>query len=76
MNVLCDKLRGYCDEKLPTNNLVSNLWKEYILQEESKIAKELGSLNTSQKKLLIAVATRSNEGVKQHYMSLILVVAL
>ncbi|MHB1949316.1 MAG: AAA family ATPase [Gammaproteobacteria bacterium] len=56
MNVLCDKLWGYCDEKLPTNNLVTKLWKEYILQEESKIAKELGSLNTSQKKLLIAVA--------------------
>lgn len=56
MNVLSDKLWGYCANKLPIVSMVTNLWHEYILQEESKIAKEIGVLNTSQKKLLIAVA--------------------
>jgi len=34
-------------------DIITNLWHDYILQEKSKIAKELGSLNMSQKKLLI-----------------------
>lgn len=56
MNVLCDKLWIYCTGNLPKIETVTNIWKDYVLQEESKIAKELSSLNTSQKKLLIAVA--------------------
>ena len=32
------------------------MWQDYVIQEKSKIAKELSSLSTSQKKLLIAVA--------------------
>jgi hypothetical protein len=57
MNVLCDKLWIYCIEQLPNKvETVTNIWKDYVLQEESKIAKELSSLNTSQKKLLIAVS--------------------
>lgn len=56
MNVLCDKLWIYCADNLPTVENVENAWKDYVLQEESKIAKDLSSLNTSQKKILIAVA--------------------
>lgn len=56
MNVLCDKLWIRCSDNLPTVEIVLNTWNDYILQEESKIAKDLSSLNTSQKKILIAVA--------------------
>ena len=56
INVLCDKIWIVCTENLPTVGLVEELWQEYILQEESKIAKDLSSLNTSQKKILIAIA--------------------
>lgn len=35
----------------------------YILQEKSKIAKELGSLNMSQKKLLIAISQGITKGL-------------
>ncbi len=56
MNVLCDKLWTYSKESLPTIEIVNVVWKDYILQEESKIAKDLSSLNTSQKKILIAIA--------------------
>src|SRR5262249_39477694 len=56
INVLCDKLWTYCGENLPTVESVNIVWKDYILQEESKIAKDLSSLNTSQKKILIAIA--------------------
>ena len=56
MNVLCDKIWDYCENMAPTNLDVSQLWQEYIFQEKSKIAKDLSSLNTSQKKLLIAIS--------------------
>ncbi|MCX7121006.1 MAG: hypothetical protein NTZ67_04435 [Gammaproteobacteria bacterium] len=56
MNVLWDKIWSFCENKFPTHLTVRNLWEDYILQEKSKIAKELGSLNTSQKKLLVAIA--------------------
>ena len=56
MNVLCDKLWVRCINDLPIVKNVENAWKEYVLQEESKIAKDLSSLNTSQKKILIAVS--------------------
>jgi hypothetical protein len=56
MNVLCDKVWIHCEDNLPTVENVDMAWKEYVLQEESKIAKELSSLNTSQKKILIAVS--------------------
>lgn len=56
MNVLCDKLWVYYSEHIPTTKTVEDVWQDYVLQEESKIAKELGSLNTSQKKILIAVS--------------------
>lgn len=56
MNVLCDKLWAYGLNDLPTVDKANCAWKEYILQEESKIAKDISSLNTSQKKILIAVA--------------------
>ena len=56
MNVLCDKIWSYCENMLPTNSDVAQLWQEYIFQEKSKTAKDLSSLNTSQKKLLIAIS--------------------
>lgn len=56
MNVLCDKLWINCGESIPTVKDVVTLWKNYILQEQSKIAKDLSNLNTSQKKLLVAIA--------------------
>lgn len=57
MNVLCDKLWSACDNNSPTRALVAKLWQEYIFQEKSKISKELSALSTSQKKLLIAIAS-------------------
>lgn len=56
MNVLCDKVWTYSGKKLPTIEVINIVWEEYILQEESKIAKDLSSLNTSQKKILIAIS--------------------
>src|SRR3990167_10481805 len=56
MNVLCNKIWSFCENKVPNKTIIKNLWQEYILQEKSKIAKELGSLNTSQKKILIAIS--------------------
>jgi uncharacterized protein len=56
MNVLCDKVWAYYAEHIPTIETVEEVWHDYVLQEESKIAKELSSLNTSQKKILIAVS--------------------
>lgn len=56
MNVLCDKVWTYSGKTLPTVKVVNIVWEEYILQEESKIAKDLSSLNTSQKKILIAIS--------------------
>jgi len=56
MNVLCDKLWINSGKTPPTTQNVTTIWKNYILQEQSKIAKDLSALNTSQKKLLIAIA--------------------
>ena len=56
VNVLCDKIWSHCDNKFPAHPVVAQLWQEYIFQEKSKIAKDLSSLNTSQKKLLIAIS--------------------
>ncbi|MBA2648457.1 MAG: hypothetical protein H0U75_02465 [Legionella sp.] len=56
MNVLCDKIWSYCEGQIPTASVVTQLWHEYIFQEKSKTAKDLSSLNTSQKKLLIAIS--------------------
>ncbi len=55
LNALCDKLWS-SEENSPTVIAVQKVWNDYVLQEESKIAKELSSLNTSQKKILIVVA--------------------
>jgi len=55
-NVLCDKIWDHCQPNAPTASIVTDLWMEYIVQEESKIAKEISSLSTAQKKVLIAVA--------------------
>ncbi len=63
VNVLCDKIWSSCEDKPPTQSVVSSLWHEYILQEKSKIAKELGSLNMSQKKLLIAISQGVTKGL-------------
>lgn len=56
MNVLCDKIWSYCEKKPPIFSIAAELWQEYIFQEKSKIAKDLSSLSTSQKKLLIAIS--------------------
>lgn len=56
MNVICDKLWVLCADKLPTIENVETVWKNYIFQEESKTAKELSSLNTSQKEIMIIMA--------------------
>jgi hypothetical protein len=56
MNVLCDKIWVNCETTIPKAEHVPILWKNYILQEQSKIAKDISTLNTSQKKLLIAIA--------------------
>lgn len=56
VNVLCDKIWSYCEDKIPTVSTVTQLWHEYIFQEKSKTAKDLSFLSTSQKKLLIAIS--------------------
>jgi len=56
MNVLCDKCLTYYTNGIPEAKVVSRLWHDYILQEEAKIAKDLSSLNTSQRKILIAIS--------------------
>lgn len=57
MNALCDRLWTESTASPPAADMVSLLWQDYILQEESKVAKELSGLNTSQKKILLAVAS-------------------
>ncbi len=56
MNVLCDKILSYCENRAPTSLDVTRLWQDYIFQEKSKTAKDLSSLSTSQKKLLIVIS--------------------
>jgi hypothetical protein len=56
MNVLCDKMLSYCETRAPSNRDVTQLWQDYIFQEKSKTAKDLSSLSTSQKKLLIVIS--------------------
>lgn len=56
MNVLCGKIWENAENKLPKLESINELWKDYILQEESKVAKDLSNLNISQKKILIAIA--------------------
>lgn len=63
INVLCDKIWTICDKKNPTIGIIRNSWKAYVEQEESKIAKELSFLNTSQKKILIAVSQGFSNGL-------------
>ncbi len=67
MNVLCDKVWTNSGEKLPTIKTVRTAWDDYILQEESKIAKDLESLNTSQKKILIAIAHGVSDKLTSKY---------
>jgi len=55
-NVLCDKTWLNCIDNIPTVKNVTNAWNDYVLQEESKTAKDISSLNISQKKILIAIA--------------------
>lgn len=61
MNALCDKLRIGIIENSPSPENAIAIWQEYIFQEESKIAKELGNLNISQKKILIAISRGINK---------------
>lgn len=62
MNVLCDKIWSHCTDTMhtihtmPTVGIVQSKWHDYVLQEESKVAKELSSLNISQKKIMITIA--------------------
>ena len=56
MNVLCDKILSYCETRAPSTIDVTQLWQDYIFQEKSKTAKDLSSLSTSQKKLLIVIS--------------------
>ncbi|MBV9575587.1 MAG: ATP-binding protein [Gammaproteobacteria bacterium] len=56
MNVLCDKAWTNAGEKLPTIETINSVWEQYILQEASKVAKDLSMLNISQKKILIAIS--------------------
>lgn len=42
--------------KQPTMRTVKEIWNEYVLQEESKVAQEFASLNASQKRLLVAIS--------------------
>jgi len=56
MNVLCDKILSYCENRAPSTIDVTQLWQDYIFQEKSKTAKDLSSLSTSQKKLLIVIS--------------------
>jgi len=55
-NVLCDKLWTSAGEQLPIIESISTAWEEYMLQEESKIARELSALSTTRKKILIAIS--------------------
>ncbi len=56
MNVLCDKILSYCETRAPSTIDATQLWQDYIFQEKSKTAKDLSSLSTSQKKLLIVIS--------------------
>ncbi len=56
MNVLCNNIWEVGCHKMPSKEQVSLIWREYIFQEESKIAKEMSALNLSQKKVLVAIA--------------------
>lgn len=63
VNVLCDKVWNECENKIPTKLIVRNLWQDYILQEKTKVAKELSSLNMSQRKILIEIAQGSTKNL-------------
>lgn len=56
MNALCDKLKiGYTADVLIAEE-VKERWDDYVLQEESRTARDLSPLNILQKKILIAVS--------------------
>lgn len=56
VNALCNKIWMKYLNKLPTLSNIKKVWQDYILQEESKTAKELSELSELQKKLLILIA--------------------
>lgn len=56
MNVICGQLWQKDNISSINAQTVKDLWKNHIMQEESKTAKELSVLTTLQKELLIAIA--------------------
>ena len=56
MNALCDKLWSDFENSPPAVDDIKMIWREYVMQEESKIAKEISDLSMAQKKLLITIA--------------------
>lgn len=56
VNALCNKVWMQYTDKPPILTEVQNTWNDYVLQEESRIAKELSALSELQKKLLIIIA--------------------
>jgi hypothetical protein len=56
VNALCNKVWMRCLDNPPTLTIIKNVWKDYILQEEAKTAKELSALSEIQKKILILIA--------------------
>lgn len=56
MNVLCGMLWQKCKKHLPKYEDVMSLWQSYILQEETKTAKDLSGLSLLQKQLLITIS--------------------
>jgi uncharacterized protein len=57
INFLCGKLWLKSEKRPPKPREVELVWKDCVLQEETKIAKDLSALSTSQKKLLLMIAS-------------------
>lgn len=56
VNALCHRIWAQHCNNPPLVQDIKNNWNEYVLQEESRIAQELVTLNASQKKLLVAIS--------------------
>lgn len=56
MNALCNKIWAQRKNKPPIQSEVKLIWHDYVMQEESKTAKELSLLSELQKKLLVLIA--------------------
>lgn len=62
VNLVCG--RAYADSKsCPTQKSITKIWKQYLLEEKSKVAIELSKLSLIQKKLMILIAHGQSDGL-------------